>query len=99
MCVVSNVHDHFRPHFDDWWHRTQPRPSIPNVPTIPIVPLDPSALYELIERYRRALEAAKVVDEAMQQPDCVDPEKAALEKRVAELERRIAALESPKQVL
>jgi hypothetical protein len=47
---------------------------------------------KLLEDFRRAQEAAQTVDTLTGQPDCVDPEKAKLEARVAELEAELAAL-------
>jgi hypothetical protein len=46
-------------------------------------------LRTLIDEFRRALEAAKTVDLLTGQPDCVDPEKAKLEERVARLEAEL----------
>jgi hypothetical protein len=46
-------------------------------------------LNELLESFRDAVRAAEAFDRLTGQPDCVDPEKAALEERVAELERKL----------
>lgn len=47
---------------------------------------------KLIEAFKKAVAAARVVDELTSQPDCEDPEKAALVDRVAALEKRLEEL-------
>lgn len=91
MCVVSMVHDTYFPKFDPWINPVVPlpMPTSPPMDQIQIVPTQFDELRKLIEDYRKALEAAKVVDRLTGQPDCVDPEKAVLEKRVAELEKKV----------
>lgn len=76
MCVVSMVYDHFRPQFEPY-ENTRPL-------------TDPNNFRELVEKFRKAAEAAQRVDSLTNQPDCEDPEKAKLLERVAELERRLA---------
>lgn len=79
MCQYSVVMDHFKPRFD---------PFLP--PAAPVVdPVGADELRKLIDDFRAALEAAKKLDKLMKQPDCVDPEKAKLVKRVAALERKL----------
>lgn len=92
MCVVSAIHDGFRPVFP-------PPNQWPYVPAAP--PADaPTDLVEQIEKmrkvidlYRRALEIAEEADELTDQPDCEDPEKGTLVERVNDLERRLDELE------
>lgn len=103
MCVISWVHDEMGPRLPQDW---QPLPIQPGVsPGISLgwlttPPLDASAIETLrkeIDRvagictdFRTAVEAAKKLDVIFQQPDCIDPEKAKLQTRVAELEDQVA---------
>lgn len=91
MCVVSMVHDEYEPRIPTI------RPYVPWVPTGEpfVVPMAPQAdipsaslreLNALIHEFKRLLENAKEIDEKTGQPDCVDPEKAKLQERVAQLE-------------
>lgn len=99
MCVVSMVYDHFKHEFDDWSGlRTE---TIVSTPTINLTPSfvvisqeEIASIRSLIQEFREAVTAAKVVDKLTNQPDCEDPEKKKLEDRVAELESRLTALES-----
>jgi hypothetical protein len=50
------------------------------------------AIKEVLDDYRRAVDAAKIIDKLTGQPDCIDPEKARLEKRVLKLEAELAEL-------
>lgn len=84
MCVISMVYDTFTPRIDRW--------QIPIHPTVPIHPWPISDLERLLKDFRKAAEAAKVVDALTGQPDCADPEKAKLEARVADLEREVKRL-------
>ncbi len=79
MCTYSMIIDKFGVDFQPW---------IGQKPwTAPNAPLDnPQALKDLIAEFKAAQEAAKVVDAALGDPDCEDPEKMALVARVAELE-------------
>ncbi len=107
MCVVSNVHDHFDPLIPRepwtpypwspsapgvgggaWPYTTQPDTTQPY--TKP--PWDPKDMEELIKNFRKAVGAAKIVDELTNQPDCVDPKKAELENHIKRLEDEIALL-------
>jgi hypothetical protein len=83
------VHDHYGKTFPDWVPN-----AIPNInPPLPIVsPQEAAELRALIKGFREAVQAAKTVDRLTGQPDCLDPEKAKLETRVAELERRLDAM-------
>jgi len=101
MCVLSMVMDHFGPKIPSW-----PTPNPPNFvfPIAPAAPMDLTGGFVIISReeadrlraliadFRAAVEAAKAVDRLTAQPDCVDPEKAKLEERVAELEKRLSAI-------
>ena len=66
------------------------------IPVTYFVPLtSPEELAELrklIAEFKEAVKAAATVDRLTGQKDCVDPEKAKLEVRVAELERRLNAM-------
>lgn len=83
MCTVSMVMDHYQPIF-------------PNYPatmiTIPdsLSPAELKELRALVKEFKEALKAAKLLDRVLKQPDCEDPEKMKLEKRVAKLERQLA---------
>lgn len=80
MCVVSMVYDYYAPKFhwtpDDFTLR-------------PYTHLD---FEETKRKFLEALEAARKVDKLTDQPDCVDPEKAKLDLRLAELERQVKDL-------
>ena len=97
MCFVSYVSTVYDPHIPQ--PTAIPYPYFPKVNTgtttnaieIP-VKLDLSELRELIESFKQAIAAAKVFDRLTGQPDCVDPEKAKLQDRVAELERRLESI-------
>lgn len=98
MCVVSMIMNHYEPIFPP----LTPEP----VPTTP-VPLDLSPvldnfIYEgktikewkkLIEEFKAATTAAKLVDKVTGQADCEDPEKMKLVDRVRMLEDRLKQLE------
>lgn len=85
MCIVSMVHDHYQDVFRKWTDATRPVP-------IQQPLLDSDALRRLMKEFREAVEAAKTVDRLTAQPDCVDPEKAKLEARVAQLEAQLNAV-------
>ncbi len=99
MCVVSMVHDHYDPlipqpggtgtNGTSWW-------TPPIGDSVTIYPLqstyDIATLVKLIEDYYEAKKAAEIVDKLTGQPDCIDPKKAELEKRVQALEEEIALL-------
>lgn len=94
MCVVSNVFDHYDPIIPNPYVPA-PTPASPNVGTLAWWPaIDVTELRTLIEDFKQAVAAAKIVDRLTKQPDCEDPDKAKLLDRVAELEKRIAVLES-----
>jgi hypothetical protein len=99
MCVVSMVFDHYEPRFPrpydsgtggglgDWLQQWQ---GLNREPTVtPSLANEIVEMRKLITEFRQAVEAAKRVDELTDQPDCLDPNKAALEDRVAEIERRL----------
>ncbi len=84
MCVMSMVMDQYKPYIPDQW------------PYNPIQPLpqpqpiqDPAQLQEMIDAFHKAVAAAEVYDRLTGQPDCIDPEKAELLKRVAKLEKQL----------
>lgn len=105
MCVVSMVFDHFTGPFEPYvpmvpWAPPPPQPPLPFPAAVPA--LDPSwvaltrqqaqELGRLIAEFREALRAARVVDKLTGQPDCQDPDKAELLRRVQYLEQRLAEL-------
>jgi hypothetical protein len=89
MCVVSNVSDyywerHFKPLFPQEpvdWSKWVPKPTV-----------DLEELRRLIDEFKEAIKAAKTIDKLTMQPDCVDPEKAKLQARIAELEKKLAQI-------
>lgn len=96
MCVVSMIHDYFEPRIPDPnsiggidWSHVKIETSTPTS-TSDEWARAVADLRTLIDEFRRALEAAKTVDRLTGQPDCVDPDKAKLEARVAMLEAIIA---------
>jgi hypothetical protein len=78
MCVISMVHDYY-------WKRLPKQQQNTDL-------IDLSELRKLMDDFKAATEAAKIVDKLTGQPDCIDPEKAKLQERVAELERKLAAV-------
>lgn len=52
-------------------------------------PPETQELRQLIEEFRQAVAAARLVDRLTKQPDCEDPTKAKLEERVAALESQL----------
>jgi hypothetical protein len=100
MCVVSMVHDHYDPLIPQPYNPQPWPPAVPGdnsttiwfTPPPPKPPYDPEETQRLIELFKRAKEAAETVDKLTGQPDCVDPKKAELEKRVKQLEEEIAML-------
>ncbi len=92
MCVMSIVHDHYRDQFPGGLGGAWP-PIIPNPYQLPAPTAEEQErLRQLIKDFREAQEAAAKLDKMMKQPDCVDPEKAKLQERVAELEKQLAAI-------
>lgn len=80
MCFTSLVMEQYRPYIPEPQRWPWPAPA-------PALPVD--ELRELIDSFKAALEAAKTFDRVTGQPDCVDPEKALLEERVAALEKKL----------
>ena len=83
------------------WIPTAPAPTDPvQGPVDPafqaqvVAALQLAELRSLIDRFERAVAAAKVVDELTGQPDCLDPAKAKLEDRVAYWKARALAAET-----
>lgn len=91
MCVYSMVLDHFAPRFP--WPEPPPPPETP-WSGYPVLPVDWKAIDKSLDDFRKAAEAAKLIDKLTGQPDCEDPSKKALEERVAILERELASLKA-----
>ncbi len=95
MCVYSMVHDHYLPQFPNPFSPLNPKdstaPSWPatNVSSWPTIDLD--RLAKLVAEFKEAAEAAQKIDKLTKQPDCVDPEKEKMSKRIFELEAQLAA--------
>lgn len=91
MCVYSMVHDWYEPRIP------KVQPWVPVVPwhvppqTEPAPRTDFDELARLVREWKEASEAAQKVDRLTEQPDCVDPEKARLQERIAELEKMLNA--------
>lgn len=99
MCVMSIVHDHYRDQFPGgMWPPLVPNP-YPYTPpdNSHPTPEEQERLRQLIKDFREAQEAAAKLDKMMKQPDCVDPEKAKLQERVAELEKQLEAVRKAAQ--
>lgn len=77
MCVYSQIIDTFIPQFTPWENLPLPKYLTPD-------------LAKTLEEFKKASEAAKIVDDALGNPDCEDPEKVKLVERVAELEKLLA---------
>lgn len=97
MCIMSAVYDHFQPRIPGNWDP----PVVPGTFTLTSPPFESpemtalrqevATLRQIVADFRAAVEHAAKLDRLMRQPDCVDPDKARLEARVAELERRLDA--------
>lgn len=100
MCVVSMVHDHFSKTFESWPERVRKFQEEAGITTGTTAagtvtisqPPDLTELKTLIKEFRELVAAAKKIDSVTGQPDCLDPEKAKLEDRVAALESQMAKL-------
>lgn len=99
MCVYSMVHDHFLPQFPAPVTPTFPKLPDPTKTSPPYWPtttistwpaLDLDRLEKLINDFKEAAEAAQKIDVLTKQPDCVDPEKEKLSKKILELEAQLA---------
>ena len=97
MCIVSMVHDQtspwvpeIEPYAPPWENPNKMKPAgslrILSQPTV-----DLAEFQRLISEFRQMIEAAKFLDQKLNQPDCVDPEKAKLEEKIKQLEAIIAA--------
>lgn len=73
MCVYSQVLDYFKPTF----------------PNLDEHVGDWDYLRRLLEDFRKAEEAAKLVDKLTNQPDCEDPQKVLLLDKVEKLEKLV----------
>lgn len=91
MCLVSNIMDAYKPHIPQAFPYSPPSQGWPAAS--PSLRKELDELRQLIDSFHRAVEAAKEFDRLTGQPDCVDPEKAVLEQRVAELEAKLAAVQ------
>lgn len=89
MCVYSMILDQFQPKFEPWINPPIPTNPYP-IGGVSVMP-NADALRELLAAFAAAQAAAKIVDKAMDAPDCEDEEKLKLLERVAELEKALAA--------
>jgi hypothetical protein len=102
---MSQVFDHFDPLIPNgpsnpWVTPATPAPSVPwFTPVVPSMPpaQDPEAVKRILEEFAKAREAAAIVDKALGNKDCVDPEKAKLLDRIVWLEKIIDALLAAKK--
>ena len=91
MCIVSMIHDHYQPQFEPYkWVSSTTTPGAGTFAFGPTV--DVEKLEKLIKDFNEAIFAAARLDVLTKQPDCVDPEKAMLQERVAELEKQLQAV-------
>jgi hypothetical protein len=102
MCVLSMVFDHYEPLIPFPRHpqpipSTQPPFRIIELPTPPMTQDQAEMIMKLIESFKKAVDAAKVVDNLTGQKDCVDPEKEKLLARVSELEKQIKKMKKSKK--
>lgn len=103
MCVYSVVLDHYKPFFQEPFFQDIVAPAVqqPQITTVNnfqiISKEEIEYIKKLITEFKEALEAAKLIDRLIKQPDCEDPEKKKLEDRVALLEQRIAQLSKSKE--
>lgn len=89
MCFVSVVHDEFGKYVPPVGNVVWPQQGEAVAPAVDRALRE---LAELVAAFRQAVEAARTFDRLTGQPDCVDPEKAKLEERVAGLEAKLAAV-------
>lgn len=99
---MSMVFDQYAPKFPPW--NEPAKPYVPYVEPKPEIDWTEffkthqvDELKKLIKEFKEAVEHAKKLDILMKQPDCEDPEKAKLLKRVAELEAQIKKLKPKKK--
>lgn len=94
MCVYSATMDFYRPRIPDISPWTPDGYNPFETKTLGPQPVDKVdseiRIKEILEKFKRAVEASKVVDKLTDQPDCADPEKAKLEDKVRELEKLLA---------
>jgi hypothetical protein len=95
MCSVSQTFDQWQPYIP---YPVTTNPILPNsnplvftttFPTSHPITLTPEQLVELLSAFHKAVESARILDQLTNQPDCEDPVKAELLKRVAELEKQL----------
>lgn len=89
MCIMSVVHEDYSKIFPQPGGWLQPVPGVPFAVTVPSLATEILEMKQLIAEFRAAVELARQLDILMKKPDCVDPEKAKLEERVAALEQRM----------
>ncbi len=100
MCTMSMVYDHFSERFPKDWPGIGGGSGLGPIQPVdtpkftwPLPPsVDLAELRKLIDEFKQAIEAARTLDLLMQQKDCVDPTKAALQERVDRMEKIIDAL-------
>ena len=97
MCVVSMVHDHYRPLIPAIPLQPLPHWRMPEKPDqekfVILSPEEAERLRKLFADFKKAVEAAATVDALTGQPDCVDPEKKQLQDRIHELEAQLQRIE------
>jgi hypothetical protein len=93
MCFVSQTFDQWQPYIP---YPVTTNPILLNSPTFTTtyptshpITLTPEQLVELLSAFHKAVESARILDQLTNQPDCEDPVKAELLKRVAELEKQL----------
>jgi hypothetical protein len=96
MCIYSMVIDHFEP-LIPWPKRDLTWPPQQEQTTSPLTPEQVKMLEEILGQFKKAADAAKIVDDLTGQKDCVDPEKEKLLTRVAELEKQIAKMKKSRK--
>jgi len=102
MCVVSMVHDSFHPRIRPWVERVvpmSPEPFHPQrlAPEIDLSPDELRTIRKILDDYKKANAAARVVDDLTGQPDCIDEEKQAMAREIEELRRRLSRYEESDQ--
>jgi hypothetical protein len=103
MCVRSMVYDYWNKY--PWpqplpiyvpYPVPQPQPYDP-MPRQPQIEINWEVVKADIEKFKKSIAAAKVVDDLTAQPDCEDPDKAKLKEKIEALEKRIKQLEAKKK--
>ena len=86
MCAVSQISDYGQRRFPqtDWWPN-----QIPQGTTDPHILEELRQQREMLEKFMKLVEAAKVFDAVAKEPDCEDPAKADFIKQVEDRLQRI----------